>query len=73
MMQKLKCGDRILVSGDSSELGLEDYNVRVSSEATVEMNQESSNQECILVTLDEVDGDRNVSVYVPISCCKEIY
>lgn len=67
MQKKLKSGDKVFISADSSVLGLEDYNVRVSTSAVIEEDQEYANQEDILVTLEEIDGDRNVLVYIPIS------
>ena len=67
MQKKLKSGDKVFISADSSVLGLEDYNVRVSTSAVIEEDQEYANQEDILVTLEEIDGDRNVLMYIPIS------
>lgn len=59
---EVKKGDRVFVSGNSDELWIEDYHVRVSTEATVEETP-VRNAKKILLTLDEIDGDRNV-------CCR---
>lgn len=67
MEKKLKYGDKVFISADSAELGLKDYNVRVSTFATIEEDQEYTNQKDILVTLEEIDGDRNVLIHIPIS------
>lgn len=59
----MKQGDRVHINGDASDLWIADYNVRVSTEATVEETP-SKNAKKILLTLDNVDGDSNVSCYV---------
>ena len=58
----MKQGDRIYINGDSKELWIEDYNVRVSTNATIE-EIPKKNAKKILVTLDWIDGEENV-------CCR---
>lgn len=58
----MKQGDRVYISGDSAELWIEDYNVRVSTNATVVETPEK-NAKKVLVTLDLIDGECNV-------CCR---
>lgn len=59
----MKQGDRVRISGDASELWIADYNVRVSTGATVEETPERYAKK-VLLTLDNVDGEANVSCYV---------
>lgn len=61
----LKKNQVISISGDSKELGIEDYNVRVNTLATVLENQVNNYQKKILVTLNNIDGDSNV--------CKRVF
>lgn len=56
---------KIWVSGDSADLGIEDYNVRVSTSGIVEVAP-TANGKKMLVTLDEIDGDHNVCVAIDI-------
>lgn len=56
-------GGRIRVSGDSAELWLKDYNVRVDTEGTV-MRTPKKTDKKMLVTLDYIDGEQNVCVMV---------
>ncbi len=58
-----KINDRVVVSGDSSELWIKEYNVRVSTEATVVQTPDKYSKK-ILLTLDSIDGDRNVCCWV---------
>lgn len=60
----LKKNQVISISGDSKELGIEDYNVWVNTLATVLENQVNNYQKKILVTLDNIDGDSNVCTRV---------
>lgn len=60
---EFKVGDRIEVSGYSDELWIEGYHVSVSTEGTVEETP-SKNAKKILVTLDSIDGEGNVCVYI---------
>lgn len=55
----LQEGDRVSVSGDAAELWLQDYNVRVSTQATV-IDTPSPRDKKVLVSLDEIDGHQNV-------------
>ena len=56
-------GTKIWVSWDSADLGIEDYNVRVSTSGVVEVAP-TANGRKMLVTLDEIDGDHNVCVAI---------
>lgn len=60
----LKKNQVISISGDSKELGIKDYNVRVNTLATVLENQADNYQKKILVTLNNIDGDSNVCARV---------
>lgn len=60
----LKKNQVISISGDSKELGIEDYNVRVNTLATVLENQVDNYQKKILVTLNNIDSDSNVCTRV---------
>lgn len=55
-----KEGDKVNISGDISN---SDYNVRVSSSGVVDADQSTANSK-VWVTIDEIDGDRNVSMRV---------
>lgn len=55
-----KEGDKVDISGDISN---SDYNVRVSSSGVVDADQSTANSK-VWVTIDEIDGDRNVSMRV---------
>lgn len=59
----MKQGDRVHINGDTSELWIADYNVRVSTGATVEETPEKYAKK-VLLTLDSIDGETNVSCYV---------
>lgn len=67
----IKQGSRVMVCGDSAELWIRDYNVRVLSEATVEETP-SKNAKKVLLTIDRIDGDSNVSCYVRRSKIRSI-
>lgn len=56
-------GARIKVSGDSAELWLKNYNVRINTEGTVEETPKKSAKK-MLVTLDSIDGEGNVCVLI---------
>ena len=56
-------GDRVRLSGDSCDLGIEDYNVRVDSEATVVVEPHDDDSK-VLVNIDYIDGESNVYVSV---------
>ena len=58
----MKLGDRFYVEGDSAELWIEDYNIRVSTYGTVIENP-NKNAKKVLVILDWIDGGSNV-------CCR---
>ena len=55
----MKQGDRVYIGGDSKELWIEDYNVRVSTNAILEETPKK-NAKKVLVTLDWIDGESNV-------------
>lgn len=59
----MKKGDRVKIFGYTDELWIEDYHTSVSTEATVEETP-SLYAKKVLVTLDEIDGDRNVCCLV---------
>lgn len=62
MLKNLKEGDRISVSGYADELGLKDYGaVSVETNGTVTMTPPKYAKK-ILVTLDSIDGEGNVTV-----------
>lgn len=63
MSNPLAGGTRIFLSGDSAMLWIKDYNVRVSSAATV-VREPLPFDKKVLVTIDEIDGDRNVTTLV---------
>ena len=56
-------GERVRLSGDAAELWIADYNVRVDSYATV-METPAPRAKKVLVTIDSIDGDSNVTTYV---------
>lgn len=58
----MKLGDRVWVSGDSAELWIDAYNVRVATAATV-VEEPAPNTKKILLILDSIDGDVN-------ACCR---
>ena len=60
----LKKNQVISISGDSKELGIEDYNVRVNTLATVLENQVDNYQKKILINIDNIGGDSNVCASV---------
>lgn len=66
----MKKGDRVYISGDSNELWIEDYNVRVSTIATVEETP-NKNAKKVLLTLDSIDGEENVCCLVRKSMVKK--
>ncbi len=59
----MKQGDRVWVSGDSAELWIDNYNVRVDTGATVESTPTSQAKK-VLLTLDRIDGEPNVCCLV---------
>lgn len=60
---ELKANTIFYVEGDSKELGIQDYNVRVSSPGIVLIDSPSKN-EMAIVCLDNIDGDHNVCVAI---------
>lgn len=57
-------GARIYLLVDSAELGLDDYNVRISTQGTL-LDYVLKCDNVVLATLDEIDGDHNVTLWVP--------
>lgn len=58
-----KVNDRVVVSGDSADLWIKDYNIRVSTYGTVLEKTEAKDKK-VLVCLDSIDGDGNVCCWV---------
>lgn len=71
MATALKEGDRVFLSGDSSEFWLSDYNVRVCSPGTVAETPAAASKK-VLVTIDSIDGESNVCAYVRKSKLKAV-
>jgi len=67
----MKQGDRVYICGDSKELWIEDYNVRVSTNAILEETPKK-NAKKVLVALDWIDGESNVCCRVRRSRVKSI-
>lgn len=65
----LKEGMTVWLSGDSADLGIADYNVRVGSAAKVARTPNKSDKK-VLVTIDSIDGDSNVTTFVKRSALK---
>lgn len=57
-------GARIRISTDSAELGIKDYNVRIDTDAVL-LDPAYPEDNVVLATLDEIDGDHNVTLWVP--------
>ena len=62
-MAIIQKGSKVRLSGDSADLWIADYNVRVDSLATVEEDPKKGAKK-LLVTIDSIDGDQNVLAYV---------
>ena len=62
-MGKLQKGSKVRLSGDSADLWIADYNVRVDSLATVEEEPRKYAKK-VLVTIDTIDGEGNVLAFV---------
>lgn len=62
-MSPLHKGDIVHVSGDSADLWIQDYNVRVNTDARVDEDPKQNSKK-VLVTLFSIDGDVNVTTYV---------
>lgn len=60
---EIKEGMTVWLAGDSADLGIADYNVRVGSAATVVQTPNKSDR-AVLVTIARIDGDCNVTTYV---------
>ena len=62
-MGKIHEGSRVRISGDSADLWIADYNVRVDSLSTV-VADPSRYARKLLVIIDSIDGDSNVETFV---------
>ena len=58
------------IEGDSAEMWIKDYNVRVSTRAEV-IKQPYNIDKKVLVRLDYIDHDSNVFVYIKKDALKE--
>ena len=63
----IKRGMKFEVNGDSKECWMEDDNCRVNTIATLEEDVTSNKQRKILVTLEEIDNDRDVCVSINLN------
>lgn len=68
---KIHSGAKVHLSGDSKDMWIEDYNVRVDSNATV-LSEPLPHDKKVYVAIDSIDGDSNVCIYVRRSACKPI-
>ena len=68
---KIHSGTKVYLSGDSKDMWIEDYNVRVDSNATV-LSEPLPHDKKVYVVIDSIDGDSNVCIYVRKSACKPI-
>lgn len=59
----------IMLFGDSHELGINDYNVRVHSPATI-IETPAKYAKKVLVRIDNIDGDNDVNTFVFINKCR---
>lgn len=64
-------GDRVRISGDSADLWIRQYNVRVDTEGTV-WETPAPLAKKVMVAIDEIDGDRHVMRFVRRSLLKKI-
>lgn len=62
-MPEIREGDRVRLSGDSKDLWISDYNVRVNTQATV-VQTPAKHAKKLLVIIDEIDGDHNVTTLI---------
>lgn len=67
----LKAGAHVRLSGDSKDMWIKDYNVRVCSHATVLATPKPHDKK-VLVNIDYIDGDTNVTTYIRKTACKNI-
>lgn len=70
-MSKLRRNERVYVSGDSDSLYIQDYHVRVSTNATI-LEDVPDKAKKALLSLDEIDGDRNVTARVKVTGISKI-
>lgn len=68
---KIHSGTKVHLSGDSKDMWIEDYNVRVDSNATV-LSEPLPHDKKVYAAIDSIDGDSNVCIYVRRSACKPI-
>lgn len=62
-MEKFQKGFRVRISGDSADLWISDYNVRVDSLATV-VAEPGRYARKLLVVIDSIGGDSDVETFV---------
>lgn len=72
LLKNLHEDDKVWVEGDSADLWIKDYNVRVSSMATVECTP-APRAKKVLVTINSIDGDSKVTTYVRKSALRIAY
>lgn len=58
------------ISGDSAELWIQDYNTRVNTRALV-LQQPLTTDKKVMVTLDDIDHDNSVCVYIRKTALRE--
>ncbi len=63
-----KAGESVWLEGD---IEFDDYNVRVSSMATL-INDQQAKKEQVACVVDTIDGDHNVTVYVDTDIMKPL-
>ena len=69
-LYELTPGTRVVMQGDSADWGIDkDYNVRVSTVCTIEETPQPGSKK-VLVTIDEIDGDKNVCKRVWVGKCR---
>ena len=62
-MAIIQRGSKVRLSGDSADLWIADYNVRVDSLAPDEEDPQKDAKK-LMVTMGSIDGDHNVLAYV---------
>lgn len=60
---EFKTGQKVEIDGYTDELWIQDYHVRVCSEGVVVEDTKPYDKK-VLITLDNIDGDRDVTVSV---------
>lgn len=60
---EFKAGQKVEVDGYTDELWIQDYHVRVCSKGVVVEDTKTYDKK-VLITLDDIDGDSNVTVSI---------